>query len=84
VTCDRLEVVLPSAAGEDAPVDMRVERLHPAVEHLRETSDSRNTDDGEAATLERQRRAARRYELETATSQSLGELDDPRLVRNAQ
>ena len=62
-----------AAVGQDPAVDPRVERLHPAVEHLREAGDGGDVGDGEAGLAQRARRAAGADELEAAGDEAGGE-----------
>jgi hypothetical protein len=48
VGLERRHVLRPLAAREDAPVDLRVERLHPPVEHLGKARDLGDVHHGHA------------------------------------
>ena len=54
---ERLAVVRAPAVREEAGVDARMERLHPAVEHLREAGDGGDVGDRQARLAQRARRA---------------------------
>src|SRR5258708_28851626 len=72
------------APREDSPVQFWMERLHPAVEHLREAGDVRHVRHREALGREGAGGAARRDELEAARHESAPEVDDSGLIRDAQ
>ena len=65
-------------------VDPRVERLDPAVEHLREAGDGGDVGHRQAGVAQRARRATGRDELEPASDEAAAELDQAGLVRDRQ
>ena len=69
------------AHGENAAVDVGIERLDPAVHDLREARDITDVEHGDARIADRLHRAARRDDLNTGIMQLACELDDARLVR---
>jgi len=62
------------AASEDAGVHFRVQGLHPAVEHLRETGVVANFDDRHTRLTEQPGGPARRQYVEAECMQCAGEL----------
>ena len=72
------------APREDAAVDGRMQRLHPAVHHFRKAGQIRDARDGEAGLGQRARRAAGRDELEAAIDETTAQFDDSGLVEDAQ
>src|SRR5689334_19978001 len=72
------------AAGENAAVDVRVQRLHAAVHHLGKPGQVRHIRHREARFCQRARGAAGGDELEAARCESACEIDDAGLVGNAE
>ncbi len=70
---ERCQVVGHVAAGEDAAVDLRVERLHASSEQLREAGHVLDASHGQARPLEGCGRASARDELEPDLGQAAGE-----------
>ena len=81
---ERLAVVGAPAIGEQPGVDPRVERLHPAVEHLGEARDGGDVGDREAGVAERPGGAAGADELEAARDEAAAQVREPGLVRDGQ
>ena len=81
---DRLEIVGTVAAREDAAVDLRVQRLDPAVHHLGKAGDVRDVGDRQPGLGDGLRRSAGRDELDAAGGEPAREVDQPGLVRNTQ
>ena len=75
-----LAMVGEAAVGEDPGVDPRMERLHPAVEHLGEARHRGDVRDGEARLAEGSRGAAGRDELEAVPDEAPGERRQAGLV----
>ena len=73
-------VRLLAAVGEDAAVDVRVQRDHAVVEHLGKPVMSASEVTGMPASCDRPGGAARRHELHAAAVELAGELDDAGLV----
>ena len=69
---------------ENARVNLRVERLHPAVEHFGEARVVRNLLDGKPCRRQKLRRSARREQMISRLGKASCEFDDARLVRNAE
>jgi hypothetical protein len=61
-----------------------MQRLHPAVHHLREAGDRRHRHNREARLFQGAHGAARRDEFETPRDEATAELDETRFIRNAQ
>ena len=61
-----------------------MERLDPAVEHLREPGDGGDIGDRQPCLAQRPRRAAGRDQLESARDQAAAEVHEAGLVRNGQ
>ena len=80
VAREGLEVGGDVATGQDAAVDLRVQRLHPAVEHLRKPGDVGHVAHGQPRVAQELRGAAGREELDPQPAQLAGEIDDARLV----
>ena len=88
---DRRDVVLDDgrhvlglvAVGQNPAVDARVEGLDAPFQHLGEIGDVADADDRDARVCQRLRRSARADDLYAPSAERLGELDQPRLVRNA-
>ncbi len=72
------------AAREDAAVDRRVQRLHAAVEDLREPGGLRDAGHLHARLLELGRGAAGGEDLEAALREAAGEVHDPLLAVHGQ
>ena len=71
-------------AGQDAPVDRRVECLHPPVEHLGEPRHVRDLADGQARCREGPGRAPGGQQLDAQIGQAAGQLHQPGLVGDGQ
>ena len=69
-----------AAHGEQAAMDLRVQRLHPAVHHLGEAGDLGDVVTLRPASRKRLGGAAGRDELDALVAQRPGEIDEPRLV----
>ena len=76
-------VVGPVAAAEDAAVDLRVERLDPAVHHLGKAGVGGHLADRDAGLFEMPPRAAAGEDFDARRHQPPGELDQARLVADA-
>ena len=72
------------AAGEQAGVELRVQRLDAAVHDLREAGEVVDRADREARGRQRLGRPAGRDELDVERGEALGELHDARLVRHGE
>ena len=70
------------AAAEDATVDLRHQRLHPAVQDLRKPGVRRHVRDRHAGLAQRAGGAASGQDLDPARGKRLGERHQPRLVRD--
>ena len=68
------------AAREQAAVHARVQRLHPAAQHLRAPGELRDVDDGQARRAQRLGGAARGDQLEAELGQARANVDETRLV----
>ena len=79
-----LEVGGMIASREQAAMNQRMQRLHPAVHHLGKSRDVGNAGDRQTLGSQRFRSAAGRDELEPAVGETAAKLHDSRLVRNAQ
>src|SRR5262245_38752749 len=84
VARERLEMVGAIAPREDAAVQRRVQRLHPAVHHFREAGDVGDVRHRETGIGQRPRRTAGGHQLESAGGEAAPQVDDPCLVRNTQ
>ena len=73
-----------AAVGQDPGVDPRMERLHPAVEHLGKSGDGRDVGDRQARLAERPGGPAGRHELEAEVHESPPEVDETGLVADRQ
>ncbi|ABA48884.1 hypothetical protein BURPS1710b_3404 [Burkholderia pseudomallei 1710b] len=82
VRFERLHVLGQVAAGEDAAVHLRVQRLHAPIEHFREAGVVGHFGDGQARVGEQFRGAARRQQLDAERGQRFREVDDAGLVGN--
>ncbi len=78
------EILLAVAAGEDAAVHRRMERLDPTVQHLGEAGDVGDVDHREPDRGDRFRGATGRDELDPPGHQPAGELGEPGFVRHTQ
>ncbi len=72
------------AVGEDPAVDARVERLDPAVEHLREPGHGGHVGHRQPGVAERAGGAAGRHELEAGQHEPRAEVGESGLVRDRQ
>ena len=79
----RRHVLGQRAPGQDAAVDLGVQRLHPAVEHLGEAGHLGHVHHLEAAVAEQRGSAAGGEDLHPQRVQPLRELHDSRLVVHA-
>ena len=84
VLLERLRVLGVLADGEQAGVELRVQRLDAAVHDLGEAGVVRDRADRDAGLLERGRGAAGRDELDPQLLEALGEVHDPALVADGQ
>ena len=82
VLCERGQVGLDLASGEDAGVDVRMQRLHPAAEHLRELGQTLDRRHRQAELTDRVRRAAARDQLPVERGESLRERVEAGLVEH--
>jgi hypothetical protein len=73
----RLAVRLLAQVGEQSTVDVRVQRLHAAVQRLWEPGDVTHGSDGHARVSDRLGRRARRDDLHTGQRQAPRQLDQP-------
>ena len=71
------------AHREQAAVHRRMQRLDPAVHHLREAGQLGHVDDGEPRIRQRLARAAGRDDFDAVTDQLAGEFGDAGLVGHA-
>ena len=69
--------------GQQAAVHLRVQGLHPAIQHLRKAGVVGNLDDGHAGFGQHPGRSARGQDLHAQGVQSACELQNARLVENA-
>jgi hypothetical protein len=79
----RLAIGRHRAARENAAVDHRMQRLDTAVHHFRKAGDRADRKDGKTAFLERARRPAGRYQLESARRQATRKIEQSIFVRDA-
>ena len=84
VLVDRAHVLLVRADREQAGVDLRVERLHPAVEDLREARVVVHRPRLDAGLRKLPRRAAGRDDLDAQLRKPAREVDETALVGNGQ
>ena len=84
VLAQRGDVRRQVAAGEDARMDLRMQRLDAPVEHLRETRIRPDVGDRQPRIGKRARGAARRQERDAEGRESLREFDEAALVRDGQ
>jgi hypothetical protein len=83
VLVERAHVLGKVATGEQSAVDLRVQRLHAAVEHLRETGVLGHFGHGEPLFGKKLRGAAGGQEVHAQFGERAGEVDDSGLVRHA-
>ncbi len=81
---DRLEVVGPVPARQDAAVDVGMEGLDAAVHHLREAGDVGDTDDRQSGLGEGPGGPPGRNQLDPEGGQAAGKIDQAGFLRNAQ
>ena len=84
VALEGLEVGGHVATGQDAAVNLRVQRLHPAVEHLGKAGVVGHLGDRQARLGQQLRGAAGGQQLHAERVQRAGEVDDAGLVRDRQ
>ena len=72
---DRVEVVGPVAAGQDAAVNLRMQRLDPAVHHLGKPGDVGHVGDRQPGLGDGLRRAPGGDELDPSGGEAAGEVD---------
>ena len=75
--------VVDAAPPQDAAVDLRVKRFHPAVHHLRKAGVIRDLGDGYAVVGQQFRRSAGGEYLDPALGEGLGEGEQARFVGHA-
>ena len=75
------EVGVLAAVGEEPAVDLRVQRLHPLVEHLGHPGDGLDPRDRQPGRFERGRGARRRHQLDTEVVRAARELGEVRSCR---
>ena len=80
VPVERLQMRGHVPSSEDPAVDLRVERLHPAVEHLGEPGDVAHLTDGDARLAQEPGRPPGREDLDAEPRERPGEVDDAGLV----
>ena len=73
-------IVRATAPVEDAAVDLRMQRLHAAAQHLRAACEVGHLCDRESRLGDRPRRAARPDELPAEVMEPAGKVNDPGLV----
>ena len=78
------EVRFLVAVGEEPTVDLRMQRLHPFVEHLRHARDGLDLRHRQARRVERGRGAGRRHELDAEVGEAPRELGEALLVVHRQ
>ena len=78
-----LDVLVELAPREDARMDSRVERLHPAAEHLGSHGDRLHGGDGQTGFGQERRGASGRDELPAELGEAARELVDAFLVEDA-
>src|SRR5262249_50700906 len=71
------------AAGEDRAVDLGMQRLHAAVQHLRKACGLRDVDDPHPRVADRLRGAPGREDLDAKRGPNPGGLDEARFGANA-
>src|SRR4029079_3233854 len=81
---ERFAMGRQAAVGEDAGVNRRVERLHPAVEDLGKARDRADVGDRQARLAQGSCRSTGRDELETALDQASPEIGQAALVADGQ
>ena len=74
------KIVRPVAPRQEARMDRRMKRLHPAVEHLGEAGNRRHLGDRQPGCRKDTRRPAGRDQGDAARCQRSGKRDDPGLV----
>jgi hypothetical protein len=84
VFLQRLDVFGIVADGEDAAVDAGMQRLDPAVEHLRKAGNFRNVAHGQSGVGQRLARAAGRNQLDLKRGQTMSQLDQSRLITDTE
>ena len=77
---ERPHVLGPVAAGQDAGVDRRVQRLHAAAQHLGRAGQLLDADERDAGLVQRRGRARGRDQLDPQLVQPAGERLQPGLV----
>ncbi len=80
---DGIHMLLDVPAGQDARVDLRMKRLDATLEHLRESSNLGDLYDRDAGVFQDLVRPPGGDYLHSHGGKRLGEIDDPRLVGNA-
>ena len=78
------EVAVQRAVEEDAAEELRMQRLHPAAEDLRETRDVGNARDGKTGRGELRRRPSCRDEAEPKPGQDACEIHEARAIRDGE
>ena len=78
-----LRVRVQTKVGEEARVHLRVQRLDPAVEALREAGELLDPGDRQAERLDVRRRRPGRHDLGAGAGQRVGQLIQPGLVVDA-
>jgi hypothetical protein len=78
------QIVGPIASGQDAAMQGRVKRLHPAVEHLGKAGHLGDIGDRQARIGQRPRRAAGGNQFETARDEALAQIGQAGFVRHTQ
>ena len=84
VLLERSHVFRHRTTGEDARMNLGVERLHAAVEHFREARVVGHFLNVDAFAGEKLRGAAGRQDVISRLDEAAGELDDARLIRNGE
>ena len=79
---DGREIVLAIAPGENAGMHRRMQRFHPAVQHLGEPRDVRHIEDRQARCRKRFRGPARGNQLDATVDEAAGKLDQATFVRH--
>src|SRR5208283_2674029 len=75
-----LPMALVGAPREDAAVNLWMESLHAAVEHLGRAGEVLDRSDFDAGRFQSRHRAAGRYDLDTVPRERFGKIRDARLV----
>jgi hypothetical protein len=81
---DLLAMARVLAPVEDAAVYLRVQRLHSAVQHLREAGQIRNVADIESCLAQRPRSASGGDQFDAVAGEGAGKFDEARFIRHAQ